>query len=104
MNVFAAATDAIFRDANMTVTAIYRPGGVGAGVAIRVIRTSPDRLGNFNEGRFVVESLSLGIRVADAPGLAAGDTIEIDAETFVLRGDPVRDAERLVWSAEARPE
>jgi hypothetical protein len=34
---------------------------------------------------------------------AAGDTIEIDDTVYVIQGELVRDAERLVWAVEARP-
>ena len=36
------------------------------------------------------------IRVID------GDTVEVEGERFTIRGAPVRDSLRLVWTAEAR--
>ena len=33
----------------------------------------------------------------------AGDSLDIDSETFVVQGEPVRDAERLIWTLEACP-
>jgi hypothetical protein len=31
-----------------------------------------------------------------------GDTIEMGASIYEVRSDPVRDADRLIWTAEAR--
>lgn len=92
----------MFCDPNIAVDALYRPGGTGAGVSIRVVFSSPDQLAAFGEGRFVTDTVLIAVRVADAPGLGPGDTIEADAVLFEVRTDPVRDADRLVWSAEAR--
>ena len=41
MSVFDTAVQALFRDPNITEGALWRPGGVGAGIAIRIIRTRP---------------------------------------------------------------
>ncbi len=103
MNAFAAAIDVMFEDPNMAVDALYRSGGEGPGMLVRAIRKSPDQTANFGDGRFVTDTMTLDLRVAEAPGLAKGDTIEIDGDVFELRSEPVRDRERLVWSAEARP-
>jgi hypothetical protein len=92
----------MFRDPNMAVDAIYRPGGIGLGVAIRVIRATPDRLAQFGESRFVTDTVSLDIAVADAPDLAESDTVEINGSLYTIRSAPICDADRLVWSAEAR--
>jgi len=42
------------------------------------------------------------VRTAEAPALAEGDGFEIGGESFVVQGEPVRDSERLVWTAELR--
>ena len=102
MTAFTAAATALFRDPNIAVDALYRPGGIGSGVAIRVIRSAPDQVAAFGEGRFVTDTVLIAVRVADAPDLASGDTIEVNGVLFEVRADPVRDADRLVWSAEAR--
>lgn len=103
MNVFADSVGRIFGDPNIAADALYRVGGAGAGVPVRVIRRAPDRIVSFGEGRFVADTLIIDVRVAEAPGLAQGDTFEVAGEVFEVRSAPVRDGERLVWSAEARP-
>jgi hypothetical protein len=102
VTAFTAAAAALFRDPNMAVDALYRSGGIGVGVPVRVIRSSPDRLAQFGESRFVTDTVSLDIAVADAPDLAESDTVEINGTLHTIRGAPIRDADRLIWTAEAR--
>ncbi|MBL9058885.1 MAG: hypothetical protein JNK88_02520 [Mangrovicoccus sp.] len=102
MTAVATAVAALFRDRNVAVDALYRVGGADPGVPVRVIRAAPDRVTPFGESRFVTATIALDVRIADAPGLAAGDTFEIDGTLHEVRGEPVRDAERLVWAAEVR--
>jgi hypothetical protein len=102
MNAFELATDLIFADRHMAVDALWREGGAGDGVQCRVIRFSPDRIANFGEGRFLTDSVMIDVRIKEVPVLRRGDTIEIAGEIFEVRGDPVRDGDRLTWAAEAR--
>ena len=46
----------------------------------------------------------IDIRVSDIAAPADGDTIELDGAVYVIQGEPIRDAERLVWTIEARPQ
>lgn len=102
MNAFSAGVDAIFRDANMARTALYRAAGGGAGVPVRVIFRAPDRIASWGEGRFVTDTIFIDVRVSDVPVLAPGDTFEVAGELFEVRSEPVRDRERLCWAAEVR--
>ena len=102
MTAFAAAINAMFRDQNMAHDALYRAGGSGDGIPVRVIKRAPDRFGNFGEGRFVAEAVLIDVRISDVSQLGSGDTFEIGSELFEVRSDPVRDIERLIWAAEAR--
>ena len=102
MTAFDLAVDSLFADPNLAVDAFLRLGGTGMAQAIRVIRAMPDRFASFGEGRFVVDTVLLNIRLADAPVLSAGDTVEIAGQLHEVRGTPTRDSDRLVWLAEAR--
>ena len=102
MTAFDLAVDSLFADPNLAVDAFLRLGGTGMAQAIRVIRAMPDRFASFGEGRFVVDTVLLNVRLADAPLLAAGDTVEIAGQLHEIRGAPSRDSDRLVWLAEAR--
>jgi len=102
MTAFAIATDILFTDPHLSLEAVYRAGGAGAGQPVRVIRRAPDRLANFGEGRFVTESVLLDLRISDVAELAEGDTLEIEGVFYEIRSKPLRDSERLIWAAEAR--
>ena len=65
-------------------------------------RRAPDHVSAFNEGRFVLDTILLDVPTASVPRLTTGDTIEIGASIYEVRADPVRDADRLIWTAEAR--
>ena len=102
MNAFATAIDRIFADANMAVDAIWLAGGTGPGVAVRVIRKSPDEITPFGAGRLLSETTLLEARVADMPSPAAGDLIRIGSEDFLLQSEPKLDRERLIWTLNMR--
>lgn len=102
MSAFAAAIDVLFADPNLAVPALWHTGGAGPGQPVQIIRQSPDRITGFGESRFVSGSAVFQIRMSEAPTLASGDLIEIAGEAFTVIGEPLRDGERLVWTAEAR--
>jgi hypothetical protein len=100
MSAFAAAIDDLFADPNLTREAVWRAGGSGVPVTVRIVVRRPDRVSDFGETRLHSETTVIDIRVADAPALASGDAFEIEDETYVVQGEPLRDAERLIWTAE----
>ena len=102
MTAFDLATDSLFADPNLAVDALLRLGGSDPALAIRVIRAMPDKFASFGDGRFVVDTVLLNIRLAEAPALSAGDTVEIAGQLHEVQGTPTRDSNRLVWLAEAR--
>ena len=102
MNAFASAIDRIFADANMAVDAMWFAGGTGPGVAVRVIRKSPDEITPFGAARILSETTVLDARVADMATPAPGDPIRIGAEDFLVQGEPKLDRERLIWTLNMR--
>ena len=102
MNAFATAMNMIFADRNMAVDAIWFAGGTGPGIAIRVIRKSPDEITPFGAARVLSETTQLDARVADMPTPASGDLIRIGSEDFILQGEPKLDRERLIWTLNTR--
>ena len=102
MNAFATAMNVIFADANMAVDAIWFAEGTGPGVAVRVIRKSPDEVTPFGAGRILSETTQMDARVADVPKPAPGDLIRIGLEDFILQGEPKLDRERLIWTLNTR--
>ena len=102
MGAFDQAARAIFADKNMASDAIFRAGGSGVAVAIRAIRRAPDRFANFGEGRFLSDTVLVDVQTADLPLLSTGDTIQIGLVVYEVRSDPLRDPQRLIWTAEVR--
>lgn len=101
MGAFASAIDALFADANIGVDALWKAGG--AGVAIRMIRKSPDRMADFGGSRAVLPTVGIDIRRSQAATVAEGDLIVIGVETFKIIGEPMGDALGLVLACEAGP-
>ena len=99
---FAAALEALFADPNLGVDAVYRAGGADPGMPVRVIVQQPDRIGNFGETRIVAATLVIDVRVSEVATPAEGDIIEMNGTVYVVQGEPIRDAERLIWTLEAR--
>lgn len=102
MSVFDQAARTIFADKNMASDAVFRAGGSGVSVPCRAIVRAPDRFANFGDGRFLADTTLLDVQTAEVPVLATGDTIQIGSVVYELRADPLRDPERLVWTAEVR--
>lgn len=102
MTAFAQAINTLFGNANLGVDGLWRAGGIGAGVAVRIIRRSPDRVAPFGDGRFVTDTHLLDVRTSEVAVLAIGDTFQIGSEIYTVQSEPLRDGERLVWAAEVR--
>lgn len=103
MTAFAAAMNAIFADANMAADAVFLPGGVPPGVACRVIRKAPDVTTDFGQGRFRSATTVVDVRVSQIAAPRPGDGLTIGADAFTVQGEPMRDAERLVWTLDLVP-
>ena len=103
MPIFAAAVDDLFANPDIARDAVWRPGGAGDGIAVRAIIRRPDREAEFGDIAVHTATAVFEVRVSEVPNPAEGDTITLDGETFVVQGEPVRDAEQLVWTLDTRP-
>jgi hypothetical protein len=103
VDAFTAATDALFGDPNIARDAIWRAGGVGAGVPVRIIARRPDQAVGFGDSRAVLPTTLIDVRRAEVADPASGDTVEIDSKTFEIIATPTIDSLRLVWTCEAAP-
>lgn len=101
MDAFTAATETLFGDPNIARSALWRTGGVGAGVAVRVITKRPDQMVGFGDSRAVLPAVLIDVRRSEVPEPATGDTVEIDGDLFEIIATPVADSLRLVWTCEA---
>jgi hypothetical protein len=102
MSAFAAAVGALFADPNMGRDAVYIADG-GAPVLVRVVARRADAITDFGDARLWSETTRVDLRVAEVQNPLPGDRIEIDAEAFLIQGEPVRDRQRLVWTVDLRP-
>lgn len=104
MDALTGAVDAVFADPNQARDGIWRAGGIGAPLPVRVIVARPDERADFGAARVLSDSVVLRLRVAQVPDLAAGDTVLSEAVLYRVAGEPARDAHRRLWRAEAREE
>ena len=100
IDAFASAIDALFADPNIGEDALWKPGGVGAGVAVRIIRKSPDRMAEFGDSRAVLPTVGIDILRSQSATITEGDLILIGTETFKIIGEPMGDALGLVLACE----
>ena len=101
MDAFTSAIDALFADPNIGEDALWKAGGVGPGVAVRIIRKSPDRMAEFGQSRAVLATVCIDIRRSQAATITEGDLIMIGAETYRIIGEPLGDGLGLVSACEA---
>jgi len=102
MSAFADAVGVLFADPNIGRDAVYIADG-GAPVLVRVVARRADAISDFGDARLWSETTRIDLRVAEVTNPRPGDRIEIDGETFLIEGEPVRDSERLVWTVNLRP-
>ncbi|MGZ8408349.1 MAG: head-tail joining protein, partial [Hyphomicrobium sp.] len=84
--------------------AVYRAGDANPGTIVKAIVRQPDRVGTYGETRIAMQMTLFDIRTSDINAPAEGDTIEMDGAVYVIQGEPIRDAEWLIWTIEARPQ
>ena len=92
------AVDAVFASP-LAAAAIYRSGGDGDGVAVRVIVKTGEPvlpgLGAVTRQRR--DGVVIEARAADVAVPAQSDTLTIGARTRTVRGVTMPDPDRLVW-------
>ncbi len=102
MNAFATAMDALFADENIASEAICVDGS-GNSVLVRVVARRADSITGFGEAKLWSETQRFDLRVSEVANPRPGDRLEIGGEAFLIQGEPVRDRERLIWTAELVP-
>ena len=101
IDAFASVVDALFADPNIDEDALWKAGGIGVGVAVSIIRKSPDRMAEFGDSRAVLPTVGMDIRRSQAATITEGDLILIGAETYRIIGEPMGDALGFVSACEA---
>jgi len=102
MKALSIGMDALFADDNIASDAIYTAGG-GSPVLVRVVARRDDSITGFGEAKLWSETQRFDLRVSEVATPRPGDRMEIGGEAFLIQGEPVRDAERLIWTIDAHP-
>lgn len=97
MSVIGDMIDALFADPALARDIIYTPVA-GAAQTIRAVIKSPDRIVDVREMAIHTPTLVVDVRVSDIATPQAGDTLAIGTLLYAVQGEPVRDAENLVWT------
>ncbi len=103
MELFAAALADILADPHVGVDAVWRAGGAGPPVSVRVVRSSPDRVASAFDAAVIQATDVLTVAVADVPDVASGDTFTVGAQTVVVQ-HAERDALGVAWRVYCRRE
>ncbi len=102
MTAIAAAVDRLFADPNMARAAVYTPDGAEP-VDVRVIAKRPDEIVGFGETRIHAGTTLFDVRSSEIAEPHPGDGLSVDGLDYLVQGEPVSDAERLIWTLEASP-
>jgi hypothetical protein len=89
MTVFDAALLTLFGDPNLAEDALWRPGGTGAGQAIRIIRVQPQPVVDIGGAKLVQDGTVFDVLVATAAAIAERDTIEAGGQIYRIQAPPM---------------
>ncbi len=101
MEAFRAALDVLFADPHLGEHALWLAGGVGPGVAVRIIRRRPDAVVEFGASRALMATVLIDLRRTEAAAIDEGDLVVIGTDTFKVIGTPSSDPMGLVLTCEA---
>jgi len=96
MNAFAAAMTALVADPNLGADAVYLQGGTGTPIALRVLRSSPDRIADAFGTEIVSATDILSVAIATLPDLVVGDSFALGADLLTVT-HAERDASGTAW-------
>lgn len=100
MSLFSEDVSAIFDD--VLAEDAEHLAQDGSGAVIRVIPRMPDRVTEFNGGRFRSTTMVFLVPTTAAETIRSGDAILFGGETWIVNGQPLRDNRQLWWSVEVR--
>ena len=96
MSAFADAMVALVADPNLGAEAVYRQGGTGPAVPVRVLRSSPDRVADAFGTEILSATDILSVAIAVLPDLAAGDSFALGPDLLTVT-HAERDASGTAW-------
>lgn len=96
MTAFDAALAVLAADPNLGTNAVYRAGGTGAPVPLRVLRSSPDRVAD-GFGTSILQATDiLTVPLAALPTIEPGDSFTLGADVLTV-DSAERDAAGVAW-------
>ena len=96
MSAFAVAMEVLVADPNLGTEAIYRQGGSGTPVSLRVLRSSPDRVADAFGTGIISATDILSVAISVLPAMDAGDTFTLGPDTLTVQ-HAERDASGTAW-------
>lgn len=96
MNAFADAMAVLVADPNLGSEAVYRQGGDGPPVTLRVLRSSPDRVADAFSTEILSATDILSVAIATLPDIASGDSFAIGPDLLTVT-HAERDASGTAW-------
>jgi hypothetical protein len=96
MSAFADAMAALVADPNLGTDAVHRQGGTGVPIAVRVLRSSPDRVAAAFGTEILSATDTLSVAIADLPDLAPGDSFVCGPDLLTVT-HAERDATGTAW-------
>ena len=102
-DVFDLAIGTIFADPNIAKDALWRVGGVGDGLPVRVVFKTPQEIVSVQETRFELRATLIDVRLADIAAPTIGDTVQIieSGASYTITGLTTIDSARIVQTCEA---
>jgi hypothetical protein len=92
MKAFSDAVVDLFADENLGCDALYRAGGLGDGVMVRLILWDADERQAFIETQAIVRNVSADVQLREVANPAIGDTFAITgAATYRIKAKPMLD-------------
>ena len=96
MNAFADAMARLVADPNLGSEAVYQQGGDGAPIAVRLLRSSPDRVADAFGTEILSATDILSVAIATLPDIGAGDSFAIGPDLLTVT-HAERDASGTAW-------
>lgn len=96
MGVFDDALAVLAADPNLGVEATYRAAGTGSPVALRVLRSSPDRVVDAFDTSVLRATDVLTVAIAQLPAIEPGDTFAIGPDLLTV-DSAEQDAAGVAW-------
>ena len=96
MGVFDDALAVLAADPNLGVEATYRAAGTGSPLAIRVLRSSPDRVVDAFDTPLLRATDVLTVAIGLLPAIEADDTFTIGTDILTV-DSAERDAAGVAW-------